>query len=94
MCHAQVDLRRRGGCARAFLERRKRQRTWPQGQRINGDGEEQEVIKDCLMKMLEEKEEYMKMLHSLEAYQEVCCMLVMMVMMKMTRSAGIRSCGR
>lgn len=31
----------------------------------------------------------MKRLHSLEAYQKVCCMLVVMVMMKKTRSIQV-----
>lgn len=48
-------------------------------------------MKDCLIKMLDEGEEfeYMRMLQTLEAFQEVYCVLVMMGMMEMIRSVQL-----
>lgn len=63
-CRAQADLERRGRCARSWIYIKRRR-----GKRTHDDKEEVEVINDCFMKMLEEKEkfEYMKILQTPEA---------------------------
>lgn len=58
-CRARVDLKRRRGCARPFLYRRKRQKMWRRGERKDGDShkEKEGGVKDCFTKMLEKEGE-------------------------------------
>ena len=70
-CHAQVDSKRRGGCAPLFLSRRKRQR---RGRRTYGDNEEDKrAIKDWFTKMLEKNEWDLNRWRSFILMRPVCC---------------------